>query len=61
MSDLSHQLSVNLGDAVDGPRSLHAQVRRGVTGRRGAEGADCAGYEKTQAVLRSDVQDVVKP
>lgn len=52
---------MNFGDAVDGPRSLHAQVWSGVPGRGGPEGADGAGDEESQAVLGRDVQDVVKP
>lgn len=31
-SYLTHQLCVDLGDAVDGARSLHTQVRGGVSG-----------------------------
>lgn len=52
---------MDFGDAVDGARSLHAQIWSGVPGRGGPERADGAGDEQTQAVLSRDVQDVVKP
>lgn len=58
---LSHQLSVDFGDAIDGARSLHAQIWRRVSGRGGSEGTNGAGDKQTQAVLRGNVQDVVKP
>lgn len=60
-SNLSHQLRVNLGDAVDGTRSLHAQIWSGVPGGGGPERTDGAGDEESQTVLGRDVQDVVKP
>lgn len=60
-SHLSHQLSVNFRNPVDGARSLHAQVRGRVTGGRGTKGANGAGNKESQAVLCSNVQDVVKP
>ncbi|KAG7258219.1 hypothetical protein CRUP_036168, partial [Coryphaenoides rupestris] len=56
----AHQLGVDLGDAVDGAGPLDAEVGGGVARGGGAEGADGAGDEQTQAVLRGDVQDVVK-
>lgn len=52
---------MDFGDAVDGARPLHAEVRCGVAGGGGAEGADGARDEQAQAVLRGDVQDVVEP
>lgn len=52
---------MDFGDTVDGARSLHAEVWRGVAGGSGPEGSDGAGDEETQAVLRCDVQDVVQP
>lgn len=51
---------MNLGDAVDGTRSLHAQIWSGVPGGGGPERADGAGDEETQTVLGRDVQDVVE-
>lgn len=60
-SNLSHQLGVDFGDAIDGARSLHTEIGRRVAGRSGAEGTDGAGDKESQAVLRCDVQDVVKP
>lgn len=46
-SHLTHQLGVDLGDAVDGARPLHAQIRAGVPGRGRTEGTDCAGDKHT--------------
>lgn len=60
-SNLSHQLSVDFGDTIDGARSLYTEIWRRVAGRSGAEGTDGAGDKQTQAVLRCNVQDVVKP
>lgn len=60
-SNLSHQLGVNFGDAVDGSRPLHAQIWSRVPGGGGPERADGAGDKESQTVLGRDVQDVVKP
>lgn len=60
-SHLSHQLGVDFGDAVDGARSLHAEIGRRVAGRGGTEGPDGAGDKQAQAMLRCNVQDVVEP
>lgn len=54
-SYLTHQLCVDLGDTVDGARSLHTQVRGGVSGWRWAEGADSAWDKHTQTVFGGDV------
>lgn len=59
-SYLSHQLSVDFGDTIDGSRSLHTEIWCWVAGRGGAEGTDGAGNKQTQAVLGCNVQDVVK-
>lgn len=58
---LSHQLSVDFGDSIDGARSLHTQIWCRVSGRGGSKGTDGTGDKQTQAVLRGNVQDVVKP
>lgn len=60
-SHLSHQLSMDFGDTIDGARSLYAEIWRRVAGGSGTEGTDGAGDKQTQAVLRCNVQDVVKP
>lgn len=52
---------MDFGDTIDGARSLHTEIWRGVAGRSGAEGTDGAWDKKTQAVLCCNVQDVVKP
>ncbi len=51
---------MDFGDTIDGARSLHAEIWRRVAGGSGTEGTDGAGDKQTQAVLRCDVQDVVK-
>lgn len=56
---LSHQLSVDLGDTVDCPRSLHTKIWRRVTWGSRTKGTDGAGDKQAEAVLCSDVQDVV--
>lgn len=48
---LAHQLCVDFGDAVDGARPLHAQLRGRVPGRGRAEGPDRAGDKHTQSMF----------
>lgn len=60
-SNLSHKLSVDLGDTIDSARSLYTEVWSRVAGRSGTKGTNSAGDKQTQAVLCCNVQNVVKP
>lgn len=60
-SHLPHELSVNLGDPVDCPWPLDAEVGRWVPRGGRSESPDGAGDKQSQAVLGSDVENVVQP
>lgn len=60
VSHLTHQLGVDLGDAIDGVRPLHTQLRGGVPGRGRTKGTDRAGDKHTQTMFGCNVYYVME-
>lgn len=58
---LSHELSMDFRDAIDGARSLNAKIWCRIAGRSWPKGTDGAWDKETQAMLSRYVQNVVKP
>lgn len=58
-SYFSHELSVNLGDAIDCPWPLNAEIRSWVSRRGGPKGSNSAWNKESQIVLSCNIQNIV--